>query len=132
MSGFNGSIGGAGYVSAKYAVRGLTQTAALEFGPSGIRVNSIHPGIIATPILGENAAIQSLLKEFGKTVPLQRFGECREVSEMVVFLASDASSYLTAAEIPVDGGMMASSHVFSDWLAKRKGSYFSADDKGGG
>lgn len=129
VSGFNGSIGGAGYASAKFAVRGLTQTAALEFGPSNIRVNSIHPGIIATPLLGAAKDIQPLLEEFGKTVPLRRFGESREVSEAVLFLASDASSYLTAAELVVDGGMMASSHVFSDWLAKRQGRYFSADDK---
>jgi 3alpha(or 20beta)-hydroxysteroid dehydrogenase len=123
VSGFNGSIGGAGYTSAKFAVRGLTQTAALEFARDGIRVNSIHPGVIKTPPILKLPNIE----KFIDTVPMNRPGEVSEVSEAVIFLASDASSYCTASELVIDGGMMASSHVFSDWLFRQKGQYFSTE-----
>ncbi|WP_083914022.1 SDR family NAD(P)-dependent oxidoreductase [Ilumatobacter nonamiensis] len=128
VSGFNGSIGGAAYTSAKYAVRGLTQTAALEFGPYGIRVNSVHPGIIETTMF-DHPKVRPLLDEFGETLPMRRFGQAQEVTEAVLFLASDASSYFTGAELVVDGGMTATSHVFSDWNLKRQGLHFSATER---
>ena len=92
VSGFNGSIGGAGYTSAKFAVRGLTQTAALEFARDGIRVNSIHPGVIKTPPILKLPNIE----KFIDTVPMNRPGEVSEVSEAVIFLASDAEPRETA------------------------------------
>jgi len=66
-------------------------------------VNSIHPGIIDTPMLGANSAEQ--LRAFESLIPMGRMGSPEEVANLVLFLASDASSYITGAEITVDGGI---------------------------
>lgn len=86
-----------GYVASKWAVRGLTKSVALELAPHGIRVNSLHPGLIRTPMTegGDDAAI---------AIPLGRVGEPAEVSSFVVFLASDEASFATGAEFVIDGG----------------------------
>jgi 3alpha(or 20beta)-hydroxysteroid dehydrogenase len=87
------------YVASKWAVRGLTKSAALELGSSQIRVNSIHPGFIRTP----------MTKHFPDnmlTIPLGRPGQSDEVSTFVVFLASDESRYATGAEFVMDGGLV--------------------------
>jgi 3alpha(or 20beta)-hydroxysteroid dehydrogenase len=89
-----------GYVASKFAVRGLTKSAALELGPFGIRVNSVHPGFIETPMTAEFSSKQL-------QIPMHRGGRPEEVSKMIVFLASDDSSYSTGAEFVVDGGMTA-------------------------
>jgi len=100
IDGLAGSPQAHGYVAAKFAVRGLTKSTALELGPSGIRVNSVHPGIIATPMTdGLDASMFQ--------IPLGREARPEEVSELVLFLASDASSYCTGSEFVVDGGAMA-------------------------
>jgi 3alpha(or 20beta)-hydroxysteroid dehydrogenase len=88
------------YSSSKFGVTGLTQVAALELGPSGIRVNSIHPGPIDTDMLPNRERSQQRANSY----PLQRVGMPTEVAELCLFLASDASSYITGAAIPVDGG----------------------------
>lgn len=101
ISSVEGLRGGAflhGYVATKFAVRGLTKSAAMELGGSGIRVNSIHPGYIETPM---TAGIDSRQLQ----IPLHRAGHPEEVSKMVVFLASQDASYSTGAEFVVDGGM---------------------------
>jgi 3alpha(or 20beta)-hydroxysteroid dehydrogenase len=101
ISSVEGLRGGAflhGYVATKFAVRGLTKSAAMELGGSGIRVNSIHPGFIETPM---TAGIDSKQLQ----IPLHRGGRPEEVSRMVVFLASQDASYSTGAEFVVDGGM---------------------------
>jgi 3alpha(or 20beta)-hydroxysteroid dehydrogenase len=91
------------YAATKWAVRGMTGCAAVELAGLGIRVNSIYPGMINTAIL---AGIAPETKaQHVKTVPLGRVGEPREVAELVAFLASDAASYLTGAEIAVDAGL---------------------------
>ena len=87
------------YVASKWAVRGLAKSAALELAPFNIRVNSIHPGFIRTPMTAK-------LPEDMVTVPLGRPGEAREVSTFVLFLASDESSYATGSEFVVDGGLV--------------------------
>jgi 3alpha(or 20beta)-hydroxysteroid dehydrogenase len=81
-------------------VRGLSKTAAIDLGPWGIRVNSVHPGGINTPMTdfggGESA--------WARKLPLGRMGEADEVANVVTFLASDEASYVTGAEWSVDGG----------------------------
>lgn len=101
-AGLRGAYGHSAYGASKWGLRGLTKTAAVELGPLGIRVNSVHPGPIDTDMLPVPRA--ELEKRFGE-VPLQRVGEPSEVAELVAFLASDAAAYLTGAEIAIDGGM---------------------------
>ena len=89
--------GTAAYNTAKWAIRGLTKTAALELASQGIRVNSIHPGNVKTPM------IDGLYMNF-KHVAQNRAGEPSEISNLVVFLASDESSFSTGSEFVADGG----------------------------
>lgn len=97
IEGLRGTPWAHGYVAAKWGVRGLTKSVALELARHGVRVNSIHPGHIKTP-LTENIPDDML------TVPLGRPGEPREVASFVLFLASDESSYATGSEFVMDGG----------------------------
>ena len=98
------------YAATKWAIRGMTKCAAMELGPKGIRVNSVHPGMIDTPMTrvhGGDAAM-----EFGASkVPLRRVGQPGDIAPVYVFLASDESSYVNGAEIAVDGGVT-STHAF--------------------
>ena len=88
-----------GYGSSKWALRGLTQTAAAELAPSGIRVNAVFPGPIATPML--DAATQARLAE---TAMFGRLGQPREIADAVAFLVSEEASFITGSELVVDGG----------------------------
>ncbi|EHO48235.1 glucose 1-dehydrogenase [Lentilactobacillus kisonensis] len=107
ISSMNGLVGGAiGYTDTKFAVRGMTKAAALQLAHSGIRVNSVHPGVISTPMIHQGDS-EAVIKEFAKAIPLQRVAEPEEVSKMVLFLASDDSSYSTRSEFVVDGGLTA-------------------------
>jgi 3alpha(or 20beta)-hydroxysteroid dehydrogenase len=87
------------YGSSKWALRGLTQTAAAELAPSGIRVNAVFPGPIATPMLDD--ATQTRLAE---TAMFGRLGQPREIADAVAFLVSDEASFITGSELVVDGG----------------------------
>ncbi|MBP0593287.1 glucose 1-dehydrogenase [Paraburkholderia sp. LEh10] len=91
------------YASTKWAVRGMSKLAASEFAALGIRVNSIYPGIIDTPMLGQNSAEQ--LNHYKGMIPMQRLGTPDEVARLVLFLASDEASYITGAEVTIDGGI---------------------------
>jgi 3alpha(or 20beta)-hydroxysteroid dehydrogenase len=91
------------YAGSKWAVRGMTKTAALEFAPHGIRVNSIHPGVIMTPMLA--GLPQGALEERAAGIPLKRLGTVEDIANLVLFLLSDEASYITGAEILIDGGM---------------------------
>ena len=92
------------YSGTKWAVRGMTKTAAVEFARKGIRVNSIHPGLIETPMAAEVGPGQERLI---KRTPLGRSADAREVANMALFLASDESSYSTGSEFLIDGGLNA-------------------------
>ena len=96
------------YTGTKFAIRGMTKVAALELGPHGIRVNSVHPGMIETPMLDDIASFgEEGMRYLLGRVPLGRTAQPVEVAEAVVFLASDESRYITGAELAVDGGMTA-------------------------
>lgn len=107
ISSMNGIVGGAvGYTDSKFAVRGLTKAAALQVGHLGIRVNSVHPGVIETPMVTEGDAVEQI-KEFAKHIPMRRMAQSEEVTNMVLFLASNESSYSTGSEFIIDGGLTA-------------------------
>jgi 3alpha(or 20beta)-hydroxysteroid dehydrogenase len=91
------------YGATKWAVRGMTKSAALELARYRIRVNCICPGLIDTPILGTNPA--SMNDAILKTVPMRRMGQPEEIADAVLFLASSQSSFVTGADFAIDGGM---------------------------
>ena len=107
VAGLAGAIGQVAYGATKWAVRGMTKTAALELASIGIRVNSIHPGLIDTQMLQTvrdwGVEAEALLA----AVPQSRFGTAEEVAKLALFLASDESSHCTGSEFTVDGGMTA-------------------------
>jgi 3alpha(or 20beta)-hydroxysteroid dehydrogenase len=115
IDGIIGMANAGGYVSAKFAVRGMTKVAAIELAPLGIRTNSVHPGFVDTPILHGGAG-QEVRDRIAATVepliPQGRLARPEELTEMVLFLASDASSYCNGAEFVVDGGMIAGPNQF--------------------
>jgi len=104
------------YTTSKWALRGLTHSAATELGPRGIRVNIVHPGFIDTDMTA--GAPAAMLAAHLSLTPLERSGSASEVAEVVAFLLSGAASYLTGAEIPVDGGTASSAgaKIISDRL----------------
>jgi 3alpha(or 20beta)-hydroxysteroid dehydrogenase len=110
VEGLAGMAGCTAYAATKWAIRGMTKCAAMELGGRGIRVNSVHPGMIDTPMTrvhGGDAAM-----EFGASkVPMRRVGTPADIAPVYVFLASDESGYMNGAELAVDGGVTAT-HAF--------------------
>jgi 3alpha(or 20beta)-hydroxysteroid dehydrogenase len=104
VEGLRGSVGLAAYTASKFAVRGMTKVATGEFGKFGIRVNSIHPGVIDTAMLRAQTGDIDLNAVFKRGVPLRRAGTPQDVANLALFLASDDSSYCSGAEFVVDGG----------------------------
>lgn len=105
IAGLRGFPGALAYVGTKWAVRGMTKTAATELAPDRIRVNSVHPGLIDTPMIAANTAETNAAVVAG--TPLKRAGTSEEVAQLVLFLASEEASYITGAEVAIDGGWTA-------------------------
>lgn len=106
-----GLVGFAGlpdYVASKHAVVGLTKTAALEYAKSGIRVNAVCPGVIETPMIARGAQMAPGFDEQALAMePIGRYGQPSEIGEAVVWLCSDAASFVTGIPMAVDGGVVA-------------------------
>ncbi|MDF3141600.1 MULTISPECIES: SDR family oxidoreductase [unclassified Streptomyces] len=107
------------YTASKWALRGVSKIAAMELGPRGIRVNTVHPGYIETEMTA--AATPAFRETTIRETPLGRSGTVDDIAPLVVFLLSDASSFITGAEIPVDGGLTAHGGVKSISDAMRPG-----------
>jgi len=119
ISSIDGIVGVAGmtsYAASKFGVTGLTRSAALELGRYGIRVNSIHPGVIASPMV-EHAppAVRERLDRLMAQQPIPRMGTPEEVANLALFLASDESSYCTGGQFVIDGGHIAGPHRDGLW-----------------
>lgn len=102
MYGIVGGLGGPSYAAAKGAVRILTKNTALGWAKKGVRANSVHPGFIDTPILGDTDR-----RYLTDSTPMGRLGRPEEVANVIAFLASDESSFMTGSEVVVDGGYTA-------------------------
>jgi len=103
---FQGETPNAAYSAAKFGVRGLVRAAATAYAKQGVRVNSVAPGIIRTPLL-EKTWNEEEQAERAAVVPINRFADPKEVSAAVLFLSSDAASYVTGTDLLVDGGKTA-------------------------
>lgn len=102
------------YTASKYAIRGMTKVAALELAGKGVRVNSVHPGVVDTGLLPTALGGQPVdLSHVAKRVPMRRVAQPAEIAELVVFLASDESAYCTGAEFVADGGVTAAHSLSS-------------------
>ena len=103
IAGLDGAFGATAYGATKWAVTGMTKTAAKELGRYDIRVNSIHPGVIVTDMI--NDMVDGKKDEMASRQPIQRLGEPEDIAEMALFLASERSSYCTGQAFTVDGGV---------------------------
>lgn len=104
IAGLGPAAGAHAYGATKWAVRGMTKSAAVELAPDGVRVNSVHPGIIETAMLDEFGAALPMIRE---RIPMGRTAKPMEVANVVLFLASDESSYCSGHEFVVDGALRA-------------------------
>jgi 3-oxoacyl-[acyl-carrier protein] reductase len=102
IAAFAGSVGQVNYAAAKAGVVGLSRSLALEYASKSIRVNCVVPGLVETEMT--KALKPAFREEFIKRIPLGRFAEPEEVASAVLFLASDAASYITGAALHVNGG----------------------------
>ena len=108
VAGLVGFQGLSAYVASKHGVNGLTKTAALEYAKDGIRVNAVCPGVIETPMVRRAFAKSPAMEEGVATAePIGRLGQPQEIAEAVVWLCSDAASFVTGLPMAVDGGLIA-------------------------
>jgi 3alpha(or 20beta)-hydroxysteroid dehydrogenase len=116
IDGLVGVAGMASYAASKFGVTGLTRTAALELGRFGIRVNSIHPGVIASPMVDHAPPeVRERLDRLMAQQPIPRMGTPEEVASLALYLASDESSYCTGAQFVIDGGHLAGPYREGLW-----------------
>ena len=107
IAGMRGGAGSIAYTASKWAVRGMTKVAMSEFAPSGVRVNSIHPGLIETQMLQQLPVIErGMADQVMRRIPYGRFAQAEEVANLALFLASDESEYCNGTEFIIDGGMI--------------------------
>ena len=105
MSGvYCGAVGGSLYGATKAALAGYAKALAIELAPRGIRVNTIHPGMINTPLIHSAALSQDILDEDKKNYPLGRYGEPEEVAYSIIYLLSEATKWMTGTQLLIDGG----------------------------
>jgi 3alpha(or 20beta)-hydroxysteroid dehydrogenase len=105
--GLRGSNGKGAYAASKWGLRGLSKVAAIELGGHGIRVNSIHPGAVNTPMGNPRQVPVEMINEHLSMVPMHRMGKPTEIADLCIFLAGDEASYVSGAEIAIDGGWAA-------------------------
>lgn len=112
VRGLVGAANAVGYCASKFGLRGLTKAAAVELGPSGIRVNSVCPGPIETEMSLGNADFSGMdWDAYVARLPLGAMGRPADIGEAVAWLASDASAFVTGVDLPVDGGLTATSYT---------------------
>ena len=104
ISGMKGSANAPAYTASKWAVRGLTKAAAVDLAPDGIRVNSVHPGVIDTPMVRRGRDPAEILERHLPKLLIPRLGTAEDVVPVVLFLAGPGAAYITGAEFVVDGG----------------------------
>ena len=105
MSGvYCGIVGGSLYGATKSAILGYSKALAIELAPRGVRVNTIHPGMIETPLTNGTALSKELLEEDAKNYPLGRYGKPEEIAYSIVYLLSDATVWMTGSQLLIDGG----------------------------
>ena len=107
VAGLTGAAGTMAYAASKWAVRGMTKVAAKEVAPFGVRVNSVHPGIIDTPMMAEASPEGNLLERVVRGIPMGHVAQAEDVARLVLYLASDESRYSTGSEFVADGGFIA-------------------------
>ncbi|MDA1189105.1 MAG: glucose 1-dehydrogenase [Chloroflexi bacterium] len=107
IHGLTGSPTLAAYHAAKGAVRIFTKAAAIQYAKENIRVNSVHPGYVMTPMTEPGFSIPEVMKAVMSRIPLARLGTPDEIANAILYLASDESSYVTGSELVVDGGVIA-------------------------
>lgn len=107
ISAFSPINDAAAYAASKAAVSNLSKSAAIELGPKGIRVNSIHPGVIQTNMVSDS----NLEVNEAEAIPLKRLGQSNDIAQVAAFLASDESAYCNGAEIVVDGGLTLGTNI---------------------
>jgi len=106
IASLRGPLGRVAYAATKGAVDAMSRALAADWGPKGIRVNAINPGIIATAIWEKSrATVPGLVEDMAAQIPLKRWGEADDIADVIVFLASDAARYVSGESIAVDGGM---------------------------
>jgi 3-oxoacyl-[acyl-carrier protein] reductase len=112
VSGLVGTPNRAAYAASKGAIDAATRSLAIELGPSGIRVNSVAPGVVDTALWAKNKAIPGVVEGIEAQTPLRRWAIPDDVADVVVFLASDAARFITGETISVDGGMARTLNLF--------------------
>lgn len=105
ISGLVGTPRRAAYAASKGALDAATRSLAIELGPSGIRVNSVAPGVVDTALWAKNKAVPGVLEQIERETPLRRWATPEDVADVIVFLASDSSRFVTGETIAVDGGL---------------------------